>query len=219
MSATQPTVREFMSPDPVIIDGGLSVSDAATRMFQINARHLPVYVGGHLVGILSDRDLARLAAPDNLEGGRNQTAEQACTPNPYVCRLDTPLAEVAAVLARNKIGAALVMEEGKLLGMFTVTDALNALSSLLGGSVAADPTTAQAPADLNAHTPDARYDALINSEVHHNTITNPGQGVRVNIDGGISDTDIRSEGGKRADIRRAATTVLGRDHGDDGKAS
>jgi len=217
MSATQTTVREFMTPDPVTIDGGLSVGDAATRMFQLNVRHLPVYVGGHLVGILSDRDLARLSAPDNLEGGRSQTAEQACTPNPYVCAPDTALGEVATVLANNKIGAALVMEGGKLLGMFTVIDALQALASLLGGGAPGQAGAAAGDgAERSAHTPDARYDALINNSHRHDAITNPGQGVRVTIDAGIDNPDIRSDAGKRAEIRRAATTVLGRDNSDRG---
>ena len=216
MSATQPTVREFMTPDPVTIYGGLTVTDAASRMFQINARHLPVYVGGHLVGILSDRDIARLSAPDSLEGGRAQTVEQACTANPFVCSPDSSLAEVASVLATNKIGAALVMENGQLLGMFTVTDALNALVHMLGGTVHQhDPNTVTAPGASNIHTHDPRQDAMLNAQATHTLLNNQSQGVRVNIDTGIDNPDIRSEAGQRAAIRRAATTVLGRNPEDD----
>lgn len=209
-----------MTPDPVIIDGGLTVNDAATRMFQINARHLPVYVGGHLVGILSDRDIARASASDNLEGGRGQTVEQACTPNPLVCGPDAPLVEVAHVLARRKIGAILVMEGGQLLGMFTVVDGLHALVRLLGG----DPEhsgiyTAPVSADgVSATTPDARAEALLNAGSARSLTTNPSQGISVNIDGGIDNPDIRSDAGKRSAIRRAATTVFGRDPDDDKSA-
>jgi len=218
MSATQPTVREFMTPDPVTIDGGLTVSDAATRMFQINARHLPVYVGGHLVGILSDRDIARASAPDNLEGGRGQTVEQACTPHPQVCSPDTPLVVVAHLLARRKIGAILVMEGGQLLGMFTIVDALHALVRMLGG----DPeqsgiygVSATDDENVPAGAADARHEALINAQSARSLNTNPSQGIRLNIDTGIDNPDIRSDAGKRSAIRRAATTVLGRDSDDD----
>jgi len=216
MSATQPTVREFMTPDPVTIDGGLTVNDAATRMFHINARHLPVYVGGHLVGILSDRDIARASASDNLEGGRRQTVEQACTPNPLVCSPDAPLAEVAHVLAHRKIGAVLVMEGGQLLGLFSVVDALHALVRLLGG----DPEQAHAAHDhgLNATTPDAHAEALLNAGSARSLNTNSSQGIRVNLDGGIDHPDLRSDAGKRSAIRRAATTVLGREPDDDKSA-
>jgi len=216
MSATQMTVREFMTPDPVTIDGGLSVNDARTRMFQINARHLPVYVGGHLVGILSDRDLARISAVDGFES-KDSTAEQACTPNPYVVVPNTPIAEVVQVLADQKFGAALVMEGGHLLGMFTVIDALRAFVVLLNPVSASLDLAGNQGADLHesgARTPDPRRDALINSQDRRDSTTHQTQGVRVGFDAGTS-TDVRSDLGRRADLRRAATTVLGRDPDDD----
>lgn len=220
MSATQPTVRQFMTPDPVTIDGGLTVNDAATRMFQINARHLPVYVGGHLVGILSDRDIARASASDNLEGGRGQTVEQACTPNPLVCGPDTSLGEVAHLLARRKIGAILVMEGGQLLGMFTVVDALHALVRMLGGDPDQSGFYVAPTGDegVPSTTADPRAEALLNAQSARALTTNPSQGVRVNIDTGIDRPDIHSDAGKRSAIRRAATTVLGRDPDDDKSA-
>lgn len=135
-----PLVRHFMTPDPVTIDGELSISDALARMFQIRARHLPVYVRGHLVGILSDRDVAHLSAVQGVDANKF-TAEQACSPNPYVCTPDTPLEQVVQVLVDHKFGAALVMENGVLLGIFTVVDALQALVALLWRDAhqAADP--------------------------------------------------------------------------------
>ncbi len=119
-----------MTPAPATIDGGLSLADAFTRMFQLHIRHLPVYVGGHLVGILSERDVAHLSAIQGVNPEK-YTAEQACTPNPYVCTPETPLDQVVSVMAEHKIGAALVMEDGQLLGMFTVIDALHALTATL----------------------------------------------------------------------------------------
>ena len=220
MPATQPTVREYMTPDPVTIDGGLSVNDASTRMFQINARHLPVYVSGHLVGILSDRDLARVSSVEGFES-KSSTAEQACTPNPYVVGPDAPISEVVQVLADQKFGAALVMEGGHLLGMFTVIDALRAFVSMLNPGGAGLDLGGIQGADLHesgARTPDPRRDALINSQDRRDSTTHQTQGVRVGIDSGNS-TDVRSDLGRRADLRRAATTVLGRDPDDDKSAS
>ena len=220
MSATQPTVREFMTPDPVTIDGGLSVNDARTRMFHINARHLPVYVQGHLVGILSDRDLARISSVDGFEAN-SSTAEQACTPNPYVVGPNTPIAEVAQVLADQKFGAALVMEGGQLLGMFTVIDALHALVAVLQPA-GFDLAQGSEGADLDesgGRTPDARRDALIHNQNRRDGTTQPGQGVRVGIDPGIDRGELRSDIGRRVELRRAATTVLGRNPDDDKSGS
>jgi acetoin utilization protein AcuB len=211
MPAMQPTVREYMTPDPVTIDGGLSVADARSRMFQIGARHLPVYVGGHLVGILSDRDLARISANDGSETPAT-SAEQACTPNPYVVGPDTSLAEVAQVLADQKFGAALVMEGGKLLGMFTVVDALRALVAHLrpvGGSV--DLTAVGLDDSMTGHTPDARHGAMLNQQGTHDVLSQQNQGVRVGIDTSGASVDVHSDAGRKAEMRRAARTVYGRD--------
>lgn len=220
MPATQPTVRQFMTPDPTTIDGGLSVSDARTRMFQINARHLPVYVGGHLVGILSEGDLARISAVEGFES-HTSTAEQACTPNPYVVAPNTPLVEVAQVLADQKFGAALVMEGGHLLGMFTVIDALRALVSVLGQGSASvgldasgDASTASSasPGDtLTGHSPDPRHDALLHHRGTVDALSQSSQGIRVGIDTNNPSVDVHSDVGRRSEMRRAARTVYGRD--------
>ncbi|MBK7829049.1 CBS domain-containing protein [Nannocystis sp.] len=140
MPSATPTVRDFMTQNPATIDGALSVADAAARMFQVHARHLPVYVEGHLVGILSDRDIAHLAAVRGVDPEK-YTAEQACTPNPYVVTPDAPLEQVVLVLSDHKFGAALVMEAGQLIGIFTVIDALQALAAVLRRDAvqAADP--------------------------------------------------------------------------------
>lgn len=155
MPSDTPLVRQFMTTDLVIIDGGLSLTDALTRMFQNSVRHLPVVVGGHLVGILSDRDIAHITAVRGVDPEK-YSAEQACTPNPYVCSPSSTLEEVVTTLAEHKFGAALVMEGGHLVGMFTVIDALQALAALLRREAvqAADPahrwSTASVAASLAA---------------------------------------------------------------------
>jgi acetoin utilization protein AcuB len=160
MQPTVPTVSQFMTPNPVIIDGGLSIADAFTRMFQIHARHLPVYTNGHLVGILSDRDIGHLSAVQGVDPSR-VTAEQACSPNPFVCAPDSPLDQVVTVLIQNRFGAAIVMENGKLVGMFTVIDAMTALVAMLqqGATRTAEPEQTWS-ATINAG-PDLKQDHTI----------------------------------------------------------
>lgn len=124
------TVAQFMTKDPVVIDGGLNLVDTYTRMFQHDVRHLPVYSGGHLVGIISDRDIGHTLATRMLDAQKT-TVESICTPNPYVVDPDAPLDQVVQTMCENKLGAALVMREGKLLGIFTVIDAQHALLAQL----------------------------------------------------------------------------------------
>lgn len=216
-----PTVRQFMTPNPVIIDGGLSIADAFTRMFQIHARHLPVYVNGHLVGILSDRDIGHLSAVQGIDPNKT-TAEQACSPNPYVCAPDATIEEVAQVLAEHRFGAALVMEEGKLVGMFTVVDALQALVAVLRRDATqdADPnhtwsvTSSGQGLDQThdrsddpdlVHTPDPSRDGLQTIENRRHDINGPAlqRGGPLNSVG----SEVRSDLGQRAAIRRAGASV------------
>ena len=46
------------------------------------------------------------------------------TPNPQTVRSDTPLGEVADLLALNKFGAMPVVDDGELVGMISYIDFL-----------------------------------------------------------------------------------------------
>ena len=136
MQAPPLTVGQYMTRDPFIIDGGLNLVDAYTRMFQLEVRHLPVYSSGHLVGIITDRDIGHILAIRGLDPQRT-TVDAVCTPTPYVCAPEDALAPVVAHMSQKKLGAALVMKGGQLLGIFTVIDALDVLHGLLEPTPAA----------------------------------------------------------------------------------
>jgi CBS domain-containing protein len=55
-------VAEVMTPQPVGIEPGASVSVAASRMVELVVRHLPVVNQGQLVGMISARDIVTSGA-------------------------------------------------------------------------------------------------------------------------------------------------------------
>ena len=59
--AAEARVRQWMTVNPVTIDAGTTIEDAAQIMFDHNFRHLPVVRDGRPVGIVSLRLLARWA--------------------------------------------------------------------------------------------------------------------------------------------------------------
>ena len=59
--AAEARVRQWMTPDPVTIDPGLTIEEAAKIMFDNNFRHLPVVKDGRALGIVSLRLLAAWA--------------------------------------------------------------------------------------------------------------------------------------------------------------
>jgi acetoin utilization protein AcuB len=125
------TVGRFMSPSPHCVGSDQTIALAADKMTELGVRHLPVLEGGQLVGVVSERDLALIAAvvPDELT---ELTVQEAMTGVPYCVEPETSVAEAAGHMALHKLGSALVTRNGKVIGIFTVTDALEVLSELLG---------------------------------------------------------------------------------------
>jgi CBS domain-containing protein len=57
--ASEARVREWMTADPVTVDGSTSAVEAARIMLENGFRHLPVVEEGRTVGIVSLRDVTR----------------------------------------------------------------------------------------------------------------------------------------------------------------
>lgn len=124
------TVEKFMTPAPITIPVNLTLHDAAERMFDNKIRHLPVTNGAHIVGIVSDRDIAVIDTLPSVDRTKVEVGN-AMSSNPYICPPETPLIKVVQTLCEHKIGTAIVMENSELVGIFTLIDALRALESKL----------------------------------------------------------------------------------------
>jgi acetoin utilization protein AcuB len=120
-----------MTRDPVTIPADLSLADARLRMFDHGIRHLPVIDQGHVVGIVSERDLAMVTGIPGVDANRVMVSE-AMVPHPYIVASDMPLIEVCSTMLERKLGSAVIMDEGKLKGIFSVVDALAQLVAMLG---------------------------------------------------------------------------------------
>ncbi|HLT38693.1 MAG TPA: CBS domain-containing protein [Enhygromyxa sp.] len=121
-----------MTPNPVTIPADLSLADAAERMYEHGIRHLPVMDRGHIVGVVSERDLALVTGIPGVDKDRVEVTE-AMVPHPYIVAPETPLEEVVAVMQERKIGTAVVMKNGEMRGIFSVIDALAVLLFMLRG--------------------------------------------------------------------------------------
>ncbi len=84
-----------------------------------------------MVGLISERDV-RVASARNDEERQLVRASDIMAEAPVSVTASQPLDEVAFLMSERKIGSVIVNEEdGKLLGIFTATDALNALIEVL----------------------------------------------------------------------------------------
>jgi acetoin utilization protein AcuB len=128
-----PQVIAFMSPFPYSIDVDAPLEDAHKLMRRHCFRHLPVTSDGAIVGVLTDRDIKLILGPDfGSPNERELQVRDAYVEEPCVVPASTPVAKVARVMADNRIGSAIVTKHGKLVGIFTVTDACRALAEILG---------------------------------------------------------------------------------------
>lgn len=126
------TVGDHMTSNPVTIPSDLSLGDAAERMYEHGIRHLPVMAEGHIIGLVSERDLALVMGIPGVDKNRVDVTEAMST-NPYIVAPDTLLEDVVVQMHERKIGTAVVMQGGEMRGIFSVIDALAALLFMLKG--------------------------------------------------------------------------------------
>jgi len=126
MSARKP-VEEFTTPNPVTATENTSIDELRAMMTTYGVRHLPIVRDGKVVGLVSDRDL-RVAQGLSSAHRLQVLAADIMSTDPVSVKAETPLDEVALAMSERKIGSVLVHEaDGAFLGIFTLTDALNAL--------------------------------------------------------------------------------------------
>ena len=118
-----------------------------SEMRSLSIRHLPVVQDGKLVGLITDRDVARVS-PSILsavsQDEYNQVFEQTMVQRVMGKHIisvspDQPLSEAITVLHDNKWGCLPVVENEKIVGIITLIDilryALSTLPSGGGGSI------------------------------------------------------------------------------------
>lgn len=121
-----------MTPFPYSVDGRASVNEALAFMREHHIRHLPVTDDGELIGMVSDRDIKLLLGPDfAYPDGNRLRVRDAMLRDAYVVDLNTRLDDVLAHMAEQHLGSALVTRKGKLVGVFTVTDACREFAEFL----------------------------------------------------------------------------------------
>lgn len=130
MSKPIPTIQKYMTTAPHSIGDDQPLAKAAGIMKKHNIRHLPVLRAGKLLGILTDRDIRLIESLVGVDATTLAVAE-VMTEEPYAVDPNTPLDEVTGEMAHKKYGSAVVVQNHKVVGIFTTVDACEALSELL----------------------------------------------------------------------------------------
>ncbi len=135
------SVASFMTPQPVTIGRNESLADAYRLMRTNRVRHLPVLEHGELVGVVTQRDLYLLETIRGVDIDED-TVEDAMSADAYAVQPETPIGTVTKHMSRKRYGCAVVIEGGRVAGIFTATDALRLVSKLAPKGMTSAPATA-----------------------------------------------------------------------------
>lgn len=135
-------VADVMTKKVVAIGPDTPIRDVQVLMEQRNIRHFPILraraseaADDELVGIVSDRDVRLVGAdhPRAPTGVKATDEVKLLMVSPVItAQPDEPVEEAAKVLRERKIGAMPVMDDGKLVGIVTGIDMLDALVRMSG---------------------------------------------------------------------------------------
>lgn len=135
-------VQDIMTRQVVAIGPDTLIRDVQALMEQRNIRHFPILKQrsdasepDELVGIVSDRDVRLVGAdhPKAPPGVKSSDAISKLMVFPVlIADPQDPIEETAKTLRDHKVGAMPVMENGRLVGIVTGIDMLDALINMAG---------------------------------------------------------------------------------------
>jgi CBS domain-containing protein/gamma-glutamyl:cysteine ligase YbdK (ATP-grasp superfamily) len=130
-SESYQTVGQFMSTDLFTVRPDDLVDLAASLMAWRHIRHVPVEDNeGVLVGLVTHRALLRLLTRGAPAKEHFKTVRDIMTTNPLTVSSRTPTLDALEIMKRNRVGCLLVCDEGRLVGIVTSFDFLDASARL-----------------------------------------------------------------------------------------
>jgi CBS domain-containing protein len=134
MSPSSQTVAEYTSHGPYAVGPNEPLGNARRLMEKYSLRELPVRAEGRVVGLLSEHDL-RLVWMLMRPPPEALAVEVAMKAAPYTVESSTQLDEVIRSMAARDVDVAVVLESGRVIGVFTPADAMHALADALEGKL------------------------------------------------------------------------------------
>lgn len=124
-------VADIMSTPPITAKDNTPVEEVAKIMNENNIGSVMIVdSGGHLTGIITERDL--IFAIANMKIGKNLPAYMIMTENPITIEPDTPIDEALQKMRENNIRHLPVVDpEKKPVGMVSLRDVIDAILTFI----------------------------------------------------------------------------------------
>jgi len=117
-----------MITDLIAVSPKDTVESAIQIMQQHSIRHLPVVEDNKLVGLVTESSLRPYLSPEKLR----LPLREVMIINPITVDPEASIDEAARLIYKYKIGGLPVISQGKLVGIITITDILEAFIELMG---------------------------------------------------------------------------------------
>jgi acetoin utilization protein AcuB len=121
-------VKNWMITEVITASPEDTVEDAIQIMRRFSIRHLPIVENGKLVGLVTESNLRAYLSSEKLQ----LPLKEIMILNPITIDPETSIDEAARIIYKYKIGGLPVITEGKLVGIITITDILEAFIELMG---------------------------------------------------------------------------------------
>ncbi len=133
-------VKNRMTVDPWTVRADATIPEAITTMKDRHVRHLPVMDAGRVVGVISEGDIDANLPSKATSLSVNEvtylinklTVAKVMSRNPLTIASDALLEQAAVVMRENKIEMLPVVDDGRLVGVITESDLLDAYIEIMG---------------------------------------------------------------------------------------
>jgi CBS domain-containing protein len=116
------TVRDVMTPDPIVLDLSATVRDAARAMRARDIGDVLVANEGRLWGIVTDRDIVVRAVAEFPEAPGACKLADVCSTDVECLGPDDDVSEAIRLMEKNAVRRIPVVEEGRAIGVVTLGD-------------------------------------------------------------------------------------------------
>ena len=134
-------ILRVMTAFPYTIDVSGTIDQAKAMVDEHDITHLPVVDGGRLAGITTKRDIELAAALAEKLGSRTAIlVGDICIKDPFIIETTDSVLSVVSQMIRRQITSALVVKNGRLVGIFTAHNVCKLLIQyILGKTTLTDP--------------------------------------------------------------------------------
>jgi len=121
-------VKSWMVTEVITASPEDTVEEAIQLMRRFSIRHIPVVENNKLVGLVTESNLRAYLSSEKLQ----LPLKEVMILNPITVDPETTIDEAARIIYKYKIGGLPVVRKGKLIGIITITDILEAFIELMG---------------------------------------------------------------------------------------